>query len=298
MPTIHPVVRAVIGGNSEESFRQPRVSITRPTGMDILIPKAPEATSEQKTGQPVINEETKSDAVTLSPQLTALAKKQQIVQQRELAIKEKEAALAAKEADYIPKSKITEGVNVNALQAVKDYLGMDYEELTNLILSQTQGADPVKELKSEIQQLKTNEEQRVSKQYEATVNQYKREISTLVDKDENFVTIKEENAQDAVLQHILETFEKDNEMLSVEEASKDIEDFLVDEAIKKSSLTKVKAKLSPPPAKQEEKRLPPPRQAPKTLTQQVESAPTRTFNQFQHLSMKERIAQAISRAQR
>ena len=39
-------------------------------------------------------------------------------------------------------------------------------------------------------------------------------------------------------------------------------------------------------------------QAAKTLTRQAEVTPTKTYGQFQHLSMKERIAQSIARAQR
>jgi len=298
MPTVSPIARAVIGATSEDMFRQPRASITRPTGMDVLIPKKEEP---KETGQPVITEETKSDAVTLSPQLTALAKKQQKLQQEVQALRDREAAFTTKEADHIPKSSLIEGVKKNALQTIKDTFGMDYEELTNLILSQTGDPDPVKELKSEIQQLKTNEEQRVSKQYEATVNQYKKEIEALVSTDANFVTIKEEGAQEAVLQHILDTFNNDNEILTVEEASKDIEEFLVEDALKKTGLTKIKSKLAP---QDTEKKLPPPsttaanKQAPKTLTNSVETSPTRSVNQFQHLSMKERIAQAIQRAQR
>ncbi len=303
MPTISPVARAVIGGNSEEAFRQPRASVTRSTGMDlppVKETKIPDTNTPQtapKTGQSDITEETDPKAVTLSPQLTALARKQQKLQSEIQAQRDREAAFAEKEKDYIPRSSFKAKAEVSMIEALQE-IGYSYEDITNKILEQTQSDDPYKKLEAEIKDLKSSQQENVSKQYEATVNQYRKEIKDLVSSDESFVTIKEEQAEEAVLQHILETFKSDGEVLTVEEASKDIEEFLVDEAIKKANLTKVKAKLAPATETSSEKRLPPPKSVPKTLTEQVTSAPTRTYGQFQHLSMKERIAQAMARAQK
>ncbi len=155
----------------------------------------------------------------------------------------------------------------------------------------------LKSLEAKVDKLQNDQEQTVSKQYEATVKQYKKEIDDLIAKDENFVTIKEEGLSDAVLQHILDSFHEDGVVLSVEEASKDIEDYLVEQALRMANLTKVKAKLAPPV--EEKKTLPPPvKSGLRTLTNDVTSVPTRTHNQSQHLSMSERIKQAIARAEK
>jgi vacuolar-type H+-ATPase subunit I/STV1 len=277
----------------------PPLGETKPQGEPQQVTQDP-----SKTGQPGTTEETTAQgAVTLSPQLTALARKQQRLQQEIQAQRDKESEWAKKEADYVPKSSIKAKAQQNAVEALAD-IGLTYEELTNLLLSQQQGDDPiqgtVKALQAEIQQIKSTQEQNVSKQYEATVAQYRGEIDSLIASDDAFITIREEGRADAVLQHILDTFEEDpSKVLTVEQASKEIEEFLVEEAEKKLSLTKVKAKLTPQETKPAEKTLPPTKAAPpRTLTQQVETTPTRTYNQFQHLSMKERIAHAVARARK
>jgi hypothetical protein len=301
MPTITPTGRATVGASPDE-YRLPRSSVTAATGMGLpslkqVNPPVAEGGAE-KTGQPDTKEETTAPAVTLSPQLTALARKQQKLQQEIQAQREKEQEWAKKEADYVPKSTFKAKLQENAAEALKD-LGTDYDELTRLLLEQQNGADPVKALEAKIQKLESSQEETVNKQYEATIKQYKKETSDLVAKDpKKFFLIAKEGAEEAVVQHIVDTWEENPDtVLTVEEAASEIEEFLREEAKKKKAL--LEELEGPPPQKTEEKKLPPPRTSSvRTLTEQVESAPTRTYNQFQHLSMKERIAQAIARAQK
>lgn len=301
MPTITPQARATIG-SSPESFQMPRKTVTQATGMTLPTPEtAPATAPDPKTGQSAITEDTTSaQAVTLSPQLTALARKQQKLQSEIQAQREREAEWAKKEADYVPKSDFKTKLQQNAVEALKA-LGTDYEELTRLLLEQQSGADPVRSLQAEVQKLKATQEENVNKQYEATLKQYKAETTALVSRDaKKYFLIDKEGAHDAVVQHIVDTWEENpDQVLTVEEAANDIEEFLRDEAKKKKAL--LEELEGPAVEKTEEKKLPPPKAqaAPvKTLTQSVETTPTRSFNQFQHLSMKERIAQAVQRAQR
>lgn len=312
MPTITPVIRQVIGATSEDSFRQPRKTISATTGMDIAAKQTPVTTNQSnettqvsqnaqtsQPGQTNISEDTSTKEVTLASKYTAIARKEQKSLERENLLKVKEAEWKAKEADYIPKSALKDKLKANAGETLRE-LGLDYNELTELLLNQQNTADPVKKLEAEIENLKSAQEKNVSTQYEATVAQYRKEIQSLVAKDESLITIKEENAEAVVLQHILDTFEKDGEILTVEEASKDIEDYLIEEAMKKISLTKVKAKMSmaAPTTQEQKKILPPPqRNGLRTLTNQIDTSPNRRDkNQFQFLSEKQRIAQAIARA--
>jgi hypothetical protein len=260
------------------------------------------ATAPAESGQPSITEETTAPAVTLSPQLTALARKQQKLQQEIQAQREKEAAWATEKADYIPKSAIQAKFETDALGALKD-LGMTYEQFNERILAQLNGADPVRELRSELDQLKKSQEDNVNKQYEATLKQYRAEADSLVASDpKSFHFIVKGNLQDAVVEHIVETWkENPDQVLTVAQAAKEVEEVLREDAKAKAAALK---ELEPAPAEvptQQAKKqtLPPPKQAaPRTLTQQVETAPMRTYGQAQHLSMKERIAQAMARAQR
>lgn len=297
MPTITPNARPQIGGTTD--FIPTRTSVKASTGMEIQTPKElPPPTPDPKTGQSGITEETTTPAVTLSPQLTALARKQQKLQQEIQAQRDKEAAFEARTSDYVPKGEFKAKLQTNAAEALAD-LGLDYTELTNLLLAQQQGDDPVQALKAEVQQLKASQEENVSKQYEATLKQYRSEADSLVASDpKSYFLINKGNHQDAVVQHILDTWkEDDSKILSVAEAAKEIEEFLRDEARAKKALLE---ELEGPPAeKAPEKTLPPPKAPTRTLTNSVDTAPSRAYNgQFQHLSPKERLAQAIARAQK
>lgn len=290
MPTIAPVVRQVIGGTQEA---QPTRTIIKSsaTGMTPLTQPEP-----SKLGQNHVSEETTPPAVTLSPQLTALARKQQILQREVQAQRDKEAQFEKTKADYIPRSVLQAKASEDVNEALKEALGMTYEELTARLLEQSNGADPVKALEAKLNKLEESQTEAVNKQYDATLKQYKAETDSLVSSDpKSFFLINKGKHQDAVVQHIVDTWkEDDTKVLTVEQAAKEIEEFLRDEARASKALLE---ELEGPPAETpQEKKLPPPKAATRTLTQQVETAPTRTYNQFQHLSPKERLAQAIARA--
>lgn len=304
MPTITATGRATIGGDPSE-YRLPRSTVTASTGMNLpRLSEAPQAPSPVPTqpnlGQPDIQqEETSAPSIALSPQLTAIARRQQKLQQEIQTFREERAQWERDKADYIPKSGFKAKAQLNAVEAFKD-LGTDYEELTQLLLAQSQGDDPVKALQAEFQKMKATQEENTNKQYDATLKQYKAEAMSLVSKDpKKYFLIDKEQAHDAIVQHIVATWEEDpDQVLSVDEAANDIEAFLREEAKKKKALIEELEGPKEPVQAQPEKKLPPPRSGVRTLTQQVESTPTRTYNQYQHLSMKERIAQSIARAQK
>jgi hypothetical protein len=265
-------------------------------------PPVAAAPSQAKPGQPGIVEETPAQAVTLSPQLTAIARKQQALQREIQAQREKEAAWESKKADYLPRSDLQAKFETDALGALKD-LGMTYEQFNEKLLAQLNGADPVRELRSEVEQLKKSQEDSTNKQYEATLKQYRAEADALVAKDAKaFHLITKGKHQDAIVQHIVETWQENpDQILTVEQAAKEVEEVLRENARAAADALK---ELDPPAeetaAPAARKTLPPPQAAPqRTLTQRAEVAPAeRTRGAFQHLSMNERIAQAIARSQR
>ncbi len=180
---------------------------------------------------------------------------------------------------------------------------MDYEQFNAAIIAQLNGADPVQELRSEVNNLKKTQEDNVNKQYDATLKQYRAEADSLVASDPKaFHFINKGKHQDVVVQHIVDTW-KDNpdQVLTVAQAAKEVEEVLRENAKAYADALK---ELDPPAEApvDPKKTLPPPKPAaaPRTLTQQSEASapPVRTVGQFQHLSMKERIAQAVARAQR
>lgn len=300
MPTITPQGRPQVTGQTEDSYRAPVKQImAASTGMTIdkAEPAAP------TTGQVDIIEKTPTQAVTLSPQLSLLARQEAKLRQREQALKTERESLATQKAENEKLFGFKQKLAAKDFSAL-DELGISYDDIANYQLAKIQGQSPedqaLKKLEVEIQSMKASQEANITKQYDATVARYKADIKDLVAKDPEFVTIKEEGQEEAVLQHILDTFNEDNELLTVEQASKEIEDFLVEDALKKQNLTKVKAKSAPPTPIEEPKKTLPARSGLRTLTNQIApstSAQTK-YPQFQHLSMKERIAMSVQKAQK
>lgn len=183
-------------------------------------------------------------------------------QQQDQAMKTREAALAAREAEltgkvtefspdkYLDRSKLKR----DPLQALAE-AGVTYEELTQQILNQG-NRDPrtdahIEELRNEIKALRAaNEETQssISKKqtadYNAAVKQIEVDVKNLVKMDPYFETIKQTNSVSDVVELITATYEKDGILLSVEEAAKEVEDYLVDEAMKLTRIGKIKQKLA------------------------------------------------------
>lgn len=300
MPTITPQGRPTIGGSPGE-YQMPRATLRAATGMNMpsLSTTAPTlpVTAPVKSGQSDTIEETAAPSVTLSPQLTALSRKQQALQREIAAFKAEKAEWESKQGDYVQKSAFKAKFQSNSDEALQE-LGTDYEELTRLKLAQLQGADPIQELKSEIESLKKSQDDNVNKQYDATLKQYRAEADALIAADPRvYHLINKGGHQDAIVQHIVETWQENPEkVLTVEQAAKEIEEVLRENA--KAYADALKELEPPVEEKPVQKTLPPPkRPEARTLTQSVETVPTRTYGQFQHLSMKERIAQAAARAQ-
>lgn len=296
MPKIEPTNR-VQPVADESAYRAPKKTITQATGMDPSL----SVSGAIQNRQPVTTEETKEPAkeVTLSPQLTALARKEAKIRQQEQEFKAEKGKFEAERAEVSKLAAIKAKVDAKDY-SVLDEMGISYEEWTKYLIekgdSEKPEAQALKKLESKVESIEKANQENINKQYEATLNQYRREIKQLVESNPEFDSIKSQKAEEHVLQHIVETFNEDGETLTVERAAKEIEDFIIEEAIELSKLKRVQEKLKPAV---EEKTLPPPRSTFKTLTNQVTQAtPSGGRNQFQHMTMKDRIAAAVARTQK
>ena len=188
------------------------------------------------------------------------------VQQQNQALKQREADLKAKEAEleakyrqpdlseYISKSRIKE----DALSVLEE-AGTNWDELTQQALSR-QPTDPrvmttIQKLEAKIQQLeKANsdsqqtQKQRDQAQYQAAVKQIKSDAKQLVYTDPEFETVKAMNAVNDVVELIERTYQEDGVVLSVEDAAKEVENYLVEEAMKVTQIDKIKKRLAAPKA--------------------------------------------------
>lgn len=265
-------------------------------------PKAKEVPAVQENGNQqdttrnntVADSTTTEESVKLSPQLSALARKEQAFRQREQVLKQREKDLEAKLASA------DEYTQLKAKLGAKDFsdaekLGLNYEEYVQYKLDQANGEDPnaqaVKALELKIQALEKGQEESAEQEFEETVAAYKKEITSVVSTNEEFSSIKELKAEGHVLQLILDSWEEDKIEMSVDEACKEIENALVEQGKKFSTLPKLKM-----PAEKELK-LPPPKPGVKTLTNQMQasSVESKPVKPLHTLSENERYAEARRR---
>lgn len=297
---------------------------TREAIVDNIIPKQVEkpiptrtvTTRAQKVepkiaGQPLTNNSPAAESpsaapeesVRLSPQLSALARKEQAFRQREQALKEREKAIEAKLADAEKFEQLKSKLSA------KDYseaeaLGLNYEDYVKYVLEKQGGEDPVqaeiKRLNAEIESLKKGSEESADAQYEETLAEYRKEISKAITTIPEFSSIKElenitgQKGEEAVLQLIVDAFEEDNEELTVAEACQQVEEYVVGLGKKFTSLSKLKPQETPEEV-EPVKTLPRPMVG-KTLTNDMTvSSEKRPFKSLQHLSEAERYAEARRR---
>ena len=224
--------------------------------------------------------------VTLSPQVAALARKEQRFRQQEQALKAREEATDAKLA------------KIARLEAMEAKLAQkDYYEYSQYQINKLNGTDPnqeaIKALEAKIDKMTKSQEESTSKLFEAAVNDRRIAVNKLVETSQEFSGIKKLKAQEHVVQHILDTWEHDNIELSVEEAAKEVNSELLERAKRAAALLQPDA-----PAVDTKKQLPPLKQGLKTITNQVTTGEvTEPRKSLRFMSDSERWAEARRRAE-
>lgn len=181
-----------------------------------------------------------------------LSQKEKAYTRKMLDLKAREDALNAREEEYknsyIPKKRFSEDP-----LAVMQEAGVDYNRMTELMLNQPSAGDPeiaklqqrIAELEEGHKKTQTKFEETQSAAYQQALTQIKNEVKHVVGADSQFETIKETGSEDAVAELIEQHFHEKGFLLSVEDACQQVEDYLVEEAMKMANLNKVKARLTP-----------------------------------------------------
>lgn len=267
-----------------------------PRGTESNQPVTSEAAS---TEVPKPDAPPAAESVTLSPAAAALARKEQKFRQQQQDLKEKEAALEAE------RKEIAELKAIKAKLANKDFSGVEellpYDQYTDYLINKQSKLTPdqqtIAELRAKVDGVEKAHKDDVSARFEAAVQDRRKAVTDLVAKDESYSSIKELNQQEAVVQHILDTWEHDNIDLDVETAAREVEEILVEQANKWAALTKIKPKA--PKEEPTDKELPPLK--PKVTTLANNMAATgeikRPTKSFQGMSDTERYAEARRRAE-
>ncbi len=223
----------------------------------------------------------------LSSQYAVLARREKAIRQREQQLKAKEAALKPQEppkpaaptfdeSKYVSKDRLTQDPFV-----VLNELGLDYEKLTDLVVNapkpeQMQMMNEMRLLKQEIAALrgetegtKKSFEDSQKQQYDQAITSMTNEARVLIDRDPQFETIKATGSLKDVIGLIERTFNEDGVLMSVEDAAQEVENYLVDEAIRLAKIKKIQQRLAPKP--EAPKATDPKQSQLKTLTNSVSS---------------------------
>lgn len=138
---------------------------------------------------------------------------------------------------------------------------------------QSFGSDLKKDLQSQIDAVKAAQEQSQTQQYEQAKKQIRSEVKMLIDGDESFEAMKAngDDACDAVVDLIEATFKETGELMDVDAAAKEVEEYLIEEALKLAKLKKIQSKLNPPQENTLKTSVQEPRQQANTLTNRVTS---------------------------
>lgn len=290
MPTLEAVQNTLIP-KVEVATIPTRTVITKPPKL-AAVGENPGQTniSNSSAAEPA----TTAESVKLSPQVSALARKEQAFRQREQALKERERAMEARLADADKFEQL------KAKLTAKDYseaeaLGLDYDAYTKYKLDKIDGENPqdakIQALEAKIEAMAKGNEESAASQFEETVAEYKKEISKVVGENPDFSSIKGiKGGEESVLQLILDTFEEDGEELTIMEAAKMVEDQILERGKIYSSLPKLKMEAEP------EQRVLPRPVVGKTLTNDMTASSAKTpLKPLHALSEGERYAEARRR---
>lgn len=221
------------------------------------INEAPALVPVEETPKPIAED-------LLSPKYAELARQSRVLRRRLQDARVKEDALKAKEAEYasqyIPKTQIAERFRTDPYAALKDF-GLTGDELTQALINQPSPQDQmIRELKAELAALKTSQDQvktsideQATRSYDQAIHQITEDVKSLVKSSEDFSIIAETKSEKEVVDLITHVFEKGwpekqivkGTILSIEEAAKEVESFLIDDYVQKAKLSKIQKRLLP-----------------------------------------------------
>lgn len=248
-------------------------------------------TSEAKAATSTEGTEVEAEK-PISSQFAVLARKEKAVRAKTQELRAKEAELATREAALKsqPEQKVdtSKFISIEQLQEspVEALLraGITYEQITQMVLNQPQ-VDPatkvmMDQLKAQIQELKDANEsskksavEQQSAAYKQAVEGIRRDAQQLVKSEpDTYEMIASTGSVDDIVSLIEHTFKTDGILISTEEAAREIEEYLLEEAYKLANAKKIQKRLAPAKQEAEKQELDNKQPQMKTLTNAVGSS--------------------------
>jgi hypothetical protein len=308
MPTREAIVSTTLPREVEKPIPV-RVISTRSGPKPKPAPAAQAAAAVQPNGNQATTAETvpaaaasatTEETVKLGPAASALARKEQAFRQREQAFKAQQAEFAALKEKADKYDQLSQKLSAKDFSEAEK-LGLNYEEYTAYKANQAGGEDPnakkIAALEQQLADLKKGQEETAEDAYEATVNEYRKEVASLVANNPDFSSIKHlgKDAESAVVQLIIDSWEEDEFEMTAEQACRDIENELIESGKKFSALPKLKPAPTEPA---ESAAQHPPRPSVNTLTNDMQppTGAPKHEKSLQYLPDSERYAEARRRA--
>lgn len=254
---------------AQAPIEQPRHLADVPVNANKISPEElsavqPPQEAQESDTPAVIEPETEDTQVDpeLERRFKQLSRQERIlrakIQQQNIEFKKREEALKVREAaiqqpdlsSYIPKDRLKQDP-LSALEEAQ----VSWDELSQQAINR-QPTDPrvmntIQRLESQIadmqkkaDQAQVNYQEQQQQQYQAALKQIKADAKQLIYTDPEFETVKAMNAVNDVVELIERTYAKDGVVLSVEEATREVENYLIDEAMKITQIDKIKKRLA------------------------------------------------------
>lgn len=231
--------RDVTGGAVAPAHKQPDTNSSP-------LPAAPEEQGPQEE--------------TLSPKFAALARKEKFLRQQMKANQAKEQAFAARDAEIADlrakaawgdqfKSKLAQDPWSAMIEA-----GLSPEQATQAMLNQPKPEDAeLRSVKQELQRIKDAQAETdkrgvdaQAQQYQQAIKQIGTEVKMLINGNADYEAIEKMGAEAAVTELIEQTFHEKGYLMTIQDAAKEVEDYLVEQAQSFIQMKKLQAKAPPP----------------------------------------------------
>jgi uncharacterized phage infection (PIP) family protein YhgE len=222
--------------------------------MDPKAPTTAPITPDLKAPEGSIN----ADQATPVPPAPAPAKDERLeaLERRERALQKQARDLKAQKAQMEQGSQGRLSAEEWKQKFMQDptAVGLQYEEIANRYLKQPSPEEAlVADLKRQIEELKggqTDLQKKLAddqtKAYEAAKRQIQSDVEKLVGGNEEFSLVKASQASDAVTTLIERVYQDEGVLMSIEDAAREVESYLMEQAVSLASLEKVKKKILPP----------------------------------------------------
>jgi len=225
----------------------------QPAQAPVEAPKVPTVPTQvvESTGA-IATEKAQPEQTPKDARLEQLERRERAIRRQAQELKALKAQLDAQAKPQAPASP-----QFDKAQFLKDPLsyGLTPEELSNGVLG-VLNQDPMtvrmRQLEARIEELsgghKSIEEKLSSAQaesYEQAKRQITSEVKSLVESSQEFSLVKASGSTDAVTALIEQVYKDEGVLMNVQEATREIEEILLEDAIKLAQLEKVQAKLRP-----------------------------------------------------